>query len=119
MYRKGKVHPSTGHGSTVQVQLYFILSLISALDGGEWATHPNRFTSAKEILGGTDDRFGRVRKFLPQSEFDPGTFQPIADAMPAQECTELVSNITSAISDEERWPGTPEDVQMNLEQVYG
>jgi len=101
--KEGKVHRSIGHGSTEGEYTYSsIFSLTSGLDGGEWATHPSRFISAKETLVGSDDRFGRLRKFLPQSGFDPRTFQPIADAIPAQECTELVSNITSAISDEQR-----------------
>ena len=59
------------------------LSLILALDGGQWSSHPSHFIPPWKRSGThSTERWvgqsGQVRKILPPPRFDPWTFQPVA-----------------------------------------
>jgi rRNA maturation protein Nop10 len=84
--RSGKnFHSTTGHeGSDGESRYSSTLSLISALDGGEWLNpHPGRFTPGNEPryplyrrLDRPQGRSGQVQKISPPPEFDPRPARP-------------------------------------------
>jgi hypothetical protein len=85
--RKGKVHPRTSHeGPHGEEKFSCTSSLTSAQDGRGWSTlHPGHFVSGEETryplcskLGGTQSRYGRVRKISLPPRFDPRTVRPVA-----------------------------------------
>ena len=80
-----KFHSTTGHeGSDGESRYSSTLSLISALDEGEWLKpYPGRSTPGNEPryplyrrLGRTQGGSGQVQKISPPSEFDPRPARP-------------------------------------------
>jgi hypothetical protein len=84
---KGKIHARTGReGSEEEKNYSSTLSLISALDGGEWLKPRPRplYPRGSDLvptyrrLGGPQGRSVRLRKILPQPGFYPRTVQLVA-----------------------------------------
>jgi len=82
---KGKLHLGTDHdGPQRENRHSSIISLILALDGGQWSTpRTGRYTPGKETryplysrMGWPHGRSRRVRKISPPPEFDPRTSSP-------------------------------------------
>jgi hypothetical protein len=72
-YKKGRIHPRTGHEGLEGEQSYsFTLTLISALDGSEWLSHVHSALPPGTTrwplyrrLGGAKGMFGRVLQISP------------------------------------------------------
>ena len=101
---KGKIHRKTCHKGR-EGEYSSILSLTSELDeSGCLTPGPGRFTHGKRPViivqeaGWARGPAGRVRKSLPQMEFDPRTVQPVASryidcAIPVHALFKVIKNI--------------------------